>query len=173
MSSILYSTERLDVRQLDACDLDTLHAVYSDADAMRWVGDGQPLDREGCKGWIEITRNNYAHRGYGMSAVVERASGLVVGFCGLVHPGGQDEAELKYAFLRAHWGRGFATEAARGMLGYGFGCLGLEAIIATVAAAHRVSQGVLMKAGMRYRETLEEDDGSRTLVFTALPPGSC
>jgi hypothetical protein len=46
-----------------------------------------------------------------MFALVERETGAVVGFCGLVHPQQQVEAELKYAFLRSAWGRGLATEA--------------------------------------------------------------
>ena len=53
-----------------------------------------------------VTAENYDHRGYGMFALVERETGAVVGFCGLVHPGGQTEAEIKYAFLRTALGPG-------------------------------------------------------------------
>ena len=47
---------------------------------------------------------NYAKRGYGMFALEEKATGRVVGYCGIVHPGGQPEPEVKYALRRSHWG---------------------------------------------------------------------
>jgi len=63
-------------------------AVYGDADAMRWVGDGEPITHEACVKWLEVTENNYRVRGYGMFALVNRKTQEVLGFCGLVHPGG-------------------------------------------------------------------------------------
>ena len=81
-------------------------AVYGDAEAMRWVGDGTPLSPEECDRWLVVTAENYAKRGYGMFALVERETGAVVGFCGLVHFGGQAEPEIKYALLRCGLGPG-------------------------------------------------------------------
>ena len=53
-----------------------------------------------------------------MFALEERSPGAVVGFCGLVHPGGSRTSRVKYALLRAHWGRGLATEAVSALLGF-------------------------------------------------------
>lgn len=161
----LFTTERLLVRRLDADDLDALHAVYGDREAMHFVEDGEPLSRARCAEWVTVTERNYATRGYGMSAVVLAAAGEVVGFCGLVHPGGQRQAELKYAYQRAHWGGGLASEAARAMLAHGAAAHGLERIIATVAPEHTASQRVLSKAGMTHHATRRNDDGSITEVF--------
>src|SRR5262245_10633171 len=144
----LFETERLRVRQLELHDLDALQAVYGDADAMRWVGDGNPLDRDACRRWIDVTWRNYEERGYGMSTAVSRALHETIGFCGLVHPGGRTEPELKYALARIHWGSGFATELARGLLRYGADHFAMKRIIATVAPAHVASRRVLVKAGM-------------------------
>jgi RimJ/RimL family protein N-acetyltransferase len=88
-----------------------------------------------------------------------------VGFCGLVHPGGQPEPEIKYAFLRPHWGKGLATEAVSALIAYGAGCHGLRHIIATVAPGNAASQRVLQKAGMRPGATRDNGDGSITLVY--------
>ena len=138
-------------------------AVYGDAEAMRWVGDGKPLDRAECRRWIEVTARNYRERGYGMAAV-EQLAGDVIGFCGLVHPDGQPDAELKYAYRREYWGSGYATEVAQGMLRYGAEHHGLCRIIATVATEHAVSQRVLAKAGMR-RATTHARASESTAVF--------
>ena len=62
---------------------------------MRWVGEGKPITQIQCEEWFKVTEANYAKRGYGMFALDHRDSGRVVGFAGLVHPGGQVEPEIK------------------------------------------------------------------------------
>jgi RimJ/RimL family protein N-acetyltransferase len=163
--TFMYSTERLLVRRIEPTDVDAMHAVYGDADAMRWVGDGVPLARERCAEWLVVTQRNYAVRGYGMSALVARHSGEVIGFCGLVHPGGQSEVEIKYALRRAFWGKGLATEAATGMLFYGASAFGIASVIATTAPANTASHRVLGKAGMQRGELRRNEDGSFTQFF--------
>lgn len=165
---LLYETERLWVRRLQPQDLDRLVDVYGDPDAMRHVGDGLPLGRADCERWIDVTEANLRRRGYGMSAVVERGSGRVIGFCGLVHPGSQPEPEVKYAFSRDCWGLGYATEAVRGMLAWGASVHGLRRIIATVAPAHAASQRVLQKAGLEATdESLPGREDTRLFVWAA------
>ncbi len=90
-----------------------LMAVYGDAEAMKWVGDGQPIAEDEGSNWLAITRRNYEKRGYGMFAVELKSKPGVIGFCGIVHPGEQQEAEVKYAYLRQFWGQGIATEALK------------------------------------------------------------
>jgi RimJ/RimL family protein N-acetyltransferase len=142
-----------------------MFAVYGDADAMRWVGDGGPITQEGCAKWLEVTANNYRVRGYGMFALLDRRTGEVVGFCGLVHPGGQVDAEIKYALKRSYWGAGLATEAASAMLAYGATKHNLAEIIATTAPENAASHRVLLKAGMRRAELRDNGDGTLTQVF--------
>ncbi|MFT7676279.1 MAG: RimJ/RimL family protein N-acetyltransferase [Planctomycetota bacterium] len=161
----LFETERLACRQLSADDYDQLMAVYGDAQAMGWVGDGLVLTPEDGGRWIEVTHANYEQRGYGMSVISLRSTGQVLGFCGLVHPGGQPDVEVKYAFHRSTWGQGIATEAVRGMLDYGRGHHAMQEIIATVHPDNLASQRVLTKVGMRLAETIKQEDGSSTLLF--------
>jgi len=151
-------------------DFDALMSVYGDRDAMRWVGDGEPLTRDEGERWLDVTARNYLRCGYGMFALEDRASGQVVGFVGLVHPGGQVEAEVKYAFAREHWGRGLATEAVRAILDAAWTRFALPEVIATVAPDNLASQRVLAKAGMRLSEARANEDGSRTLVYACTLP---
>lgn len=161
----LFDTPRLGVRRIERGDGDAMFLVYGDAEAMRWVGDGRPLERAQCEEWIGVTLRNYATRGYGMVAIVERASDEVVGFCGLVHPGGQPDAEIKYALRRDRWGRGYATEAASALLAWGAATFGLREVIATTAPGNTASHHVLLKAGMRRGELRPNADGSHTQLF--------
>lgn len=84
----LFVTERLSCRRWFLQDLQALAEVYGDADAMRWVGDGGAITPNECRDWLVVTEKNYQTRGYGMFALEDRTTGAVVGFCGLVHPGG-------------------------------------------------------------------------------------
>ena len=165
MTPPLFNTRRLLCRRWVTEDFDALYAVYSDPEAMRWVGDGEPISQSACHEWFKVTEANYAMRGYGMFALESTSSGSVVGFCGLVHPGGQPEPEVKYAFLRSCWGNGYASEAVPALLAYGNAEHGLVHIIATVAPDNLASQHVLIKSGMRLSSQRQNDDGSLTNVY--------
>jgi RimJ/RimL family protein N-acetyltransferase len=167
-TTVVFETARLVVRRIEHSDAAAMQTVYGDAEAMRWVGDGRPLDLLQCENWIAITHRNYAVRGYGMFAINARASGEVIGFCGLVHPGGQVEAEIKYALGREFWVRGFATEAAAGLLAYGATTHSLVSVIATAAPDNTASHRVLLKAGMQKGTLRPNEDGSFTQLFVWL-----
>ena len=64
-----WRSARLRVRSWRPDDLPALQAVYGDADAMRWVGDGQPLSAADCERWLAVSQENYRRRGYGMFAI--------------------------------------------------------------------------------------------------------
>ena len=165
MSLAIFETPRLQGRHLLLEDVDAMYAVYGNVEVMRWVSDGHPLDREQCAHWVEVTHKNYALRGYGMFALVERQTGEVIGFGGLVHPGGQPDAEIKYALLPSFWGQGFATEAARALLAYGARAFQLQKVIATAYPENTASHRVLVKAGMQATENRQNEDGTVTRVF--------
>lgn len=163
---------RLWLRRWRDDDLSALLAVYGDAEAMRFVGDGQPLDEAGARRWLQVTADNYRLRGYGMTALVARDTGDTVGFAGLVHPGGQPECEVKYAIDRRCWGQGFATEAVRALLALAGDGLGLTRVIATVDADHAASQRVLSRAGLVLNQRRPDPPHSDVLVFEWRPPGA-
>lgn len=164
-SDEIFRTPRLRGRRWRDSDLGQLLAVYGDADAMRWVGDGRPLSGDEATQWLEVTRTNYAKRGYGMFAMESTANGEIVGFIGIVHPGGQVEPEVKYALARPHWSKGLATEALRAVVDYGRSIHGLKRMIATTAPENLASHRVLLKTGFVKGELRENDDGSLTQVF--------
>jgi RimJ/RimL family protein N-acetyltransferase len=170
VSDVVFKTDRLVVRRWRESDLPALLAVYGDAEAMRWVGDGKALTEAECIGWLDVTRKNYEHRGYGMFAVEQKSTPGVIGFCGIVHPGNQPEPEIKYAYLRSSWGRGFATETAAGLLQYGADVHGLCHVIATTAPANVASHRVLLKVGMDRGALRNDPDGSQTQLFQWRPP---
>ncbi len=88
---------------------------------------------------------------YGFSkwGVEDRASGVVVGDCGIQLLEGGPDVELGYRLRPSVWGRGYATEGARACLGAAFTGLGIDRVVAIVEPGNAASVRVLEKIGMR------------------------
>ena len=169
MAEFVLETPRLHARRIDFADVEAMLSVYGDQQVVRWVGNGEPFDRALCEKWVEITHKDYATRGYGMFALVERRSGEVVGFGGLVHLGDQSQVEIKYALHRSRWGHGYATEAATALLVFGAAQFCLSEVIATAAPENKASHRVLLKAGMQRGALRRNEDGTFTQLFVWRP----
>jgi ribosomal-protein-alanine N-acetyltransferase len=87
----------------------------------------------------------------GQRLVVERDTGLVVGGIGLFGPPEDGRVELGYGIVESRRGRGFATEAARGMVEFALGLPGITEVVAGVDPANAASARVLEKAGLSFR----------------------
>ena len=109
--------------------------------------------------WIGICQMKYAMRGYGTSAVFEKASGKFVGYCGVVRAPENNFDELIYVYNVEMWGKGYATEAGRAMLDYVFAHSTLERIYATIHPENTASVKVAGKLGLRLERLEIEDDG--------------
>jgi len=162
---ICFETERLQIRHLKPEDTDGMTALCSDPVAMRYMDDGSVMTRDECAAWIDICQNKYRDRGYGTSGVFDKATGAFIGFCGVVRTPDSDFDEIIYAFGQPHWGKGYATEAAKAMLDYVFGISQLDAIYATIDPANIASQRIMAKIGMDFLEDRPNDDGSITKVY--------
>lgn len=167
----VFTTERLRGRRWRADEVAALMDVYGDEEGARWVGDGLPITQDECEYWLGVTANNYTTRGYGMFALDDRGDdSQTIGFCGLVHPGQQPDAEIKYAFRRSHWGLGLASEMVPAVLAYGHSAFGLNKIIATVHPDNQASRRVLEKAGLVLEtiDRLDDDDDELTCLYVWL-----
>lgn len=152
-------TERLALRHLSAADARALEAVFCDPEVMRYSGGLQSPAL--VWGWVaEMIEVHYPAWGFGIWAVVEKAEGAVIGYCGLERsPGrcGPDEAEIGYRLAHAAWGRGYGSEAAAAVCDHGLGTLGLTRIVAIIDPGNAASLRVALKIGMCYqREVMFE-----------------
>ena len=163
-------TERLELRPLTLDDLDAVASMLGDADAL--VFWGGPLTREESRSWIERNLARYENDGFGRCAVIWRATGELVGDCGLVRTQveGQDEIELGWVVRRSHWGMGIATEAGAAWRDHAFGELGLGRIVSMIGERNVASRRVAEKLGMRVeREAMW--GGLTHLMYAMRAPG--
>ena len=143
-------TERLELRRFAGRDLGPLLTIFGDPHVMRFVGaERRPLTGDGVRSLMRAADGHWSRHGFGLLAVVERESGKVVGEAGLQVLEAGPDVEVGYTLAHAHWGRGYATEAAQAVLRWAFAGLRLERVVAVADPANGASLAVLDKLGMR------------------------
>ena len=159
-AKIVLETKRLQLRYLTLDDVDAVFAVIGDPETMKYYP--QEFRREDALRWVTKTQERYRTDGFGLFAVVLKATGEVIGNCGLMRQDveGESLVEVGYHFRRDHWGHGYATEAARACMDYAFERLNVEKIISLILAENLPSRRVAERNGM----TVE-----RQVMFQELP----
>jgi RimJ/RimL family protein N-acetyltransferase len=139
--------DRLLLRRFDAGDVAAMSAVYLDPDVMRYVAGGVLADAGAVAATLAREASAHDERGFAFWAVVERATGRVIGDAGfgLFEP--RDALEIGWTLARDAWGRGYATEAARACVRAAFAHLAVDEILAVVDEENAASQRVAAKAG--------------------------
>ena len=148
-------TERLLLRPWrPAEDLDALAALNADPAVMRHVAPNRPLTRAETAAQLEGIVAHWDEHGFGLWAVIPRdGDGRTIGFAGLAIPSFLAQilpaVEVGWRLQPTAWGCGFATEAARASVAFGFERLGLRSIVSVVEAGNERSLRVAEKLGMR------------------------
>lgn len=114
---------------------------------------------------------HHAQHGFGLWALARKepsGAGTFIGFTGLSIPAWQTpfgpRVEIGWRLTHDHWGQGYATEAARASLAYGFDVLQIDEIVSFTAAINRRSERVMQRLGMHH-------DAAGDFDHPALPPG--
>ena len=143
-------TPRLALRAWRDGDRDLFAALNADPVVMKWFPAA--LSRAESDLLVDVIEQGMAERGWGLWAVEVVGTGAFIGFVGLTPvPFDADftpAVEVGWRLARAHWGHGYASEAARAALGYSFGRLGLARVVSFTAVGNRRSQAVMRRIGM-------------------------
>jgi len=115
-------TERLELRGPCAEDFPVYRDFFADAEASRFYGG--PLDADRAWRVVATDLGHWQLRGYGRWAVVERATGAMVGGCGLWWPEGYPRSELTWWIVPTARRNGYAIEASRAAIAFGYDTLG-------------------------------------------------
>ena len=145
-------TERLFIRNWTLDDVEAAYAMYSDPEVARFIRDAPEESLESQRATLEVVLKKYDEMGggFGFWAIVEREAGEIVGSVILKPLPGHDMIEVGWHLARSAWGKGYATEAARAVLDYGFNGLGLARIVAVVNPLNERSLAVARRLGMHY-----------------------
>jgi len=111
--------------------------------------------REEAKRSLDHILEHWCTHGFGVWAVSEKEKNALLGRCGLNMIAETSEVEVDFVIARNCWGRGYAAEAAKAALAYGFEILNLDRIIALAKPENTASRRVIEKVGMRYKENAQ------------------
>lgn len=159
-------TDRLILRELTMDDLPELHDILADPESMRYYPN--PFDLNQSKSWISWNIENYSKYGFGLWAVVLKATNQFIGDCGITmqNINGEDFPEIGYHINKRHTNKGYATEAARACMNYAFEVLKLSKICSYMKYTNVSSQKVAEKNGMMLMAEFDDERNEKTRVYT-------
>lgn len=151
MTGPVVVTARLHLRELDPGDYDDIRALDADPDVQWWRGARTIAPQETRDFLVAVAAERaLVPRPRWLLGITVPPERSVVGTCWLLcHWPDWLGAEVGYQLGRPHWGRGYATEALRAVVAWGFGTLGLRRIWARVNPGNTASCRVVEKAGLR------------------------
>ena len=164
---VTLETARLRLRQFSEADLDAYAVMCADPDVMRYLGTGVTMNRGETWRAIAGMLGHWQLRGYGMWALESRQTGELVGRAGFINPEGWPGFELGWVLGKAHWGKGYATEAAREAQRYAYEVLKRDRFISLIRHANTPSIKVAERLGSKLAGEVELLGGP-TLVYENL-----
>lgn len=146
-------TDRLIIRNWLPRDADLFFRINSDPQVMAFFPFRR--DRAATDEMLEQVRRKIDRKGYGFMAVENRKSGACIGFVGLqeidVEPALPAETiEIGWRLAPEFWGKGYASEAAREVLRFGFQDLQKNEIVSFAVWNNDRSTAVMRRLGMRH-----------------------
>lgn len=163
---ILIETSRLRIRWLERDDAAFILALVNDPDWIRNIGDKGIHGLDDARRYIaEGPVAMYERHGFGLNAVVLKATGEPIGICGILKRDTLDCPDIGFAFLPAHRGRGYAHEAATAVMGHARSVLGLGRIAAVVSPGNGDSIRLLKKLGFTKERELALDGGDNVVLY--------
>ncbi|NJM21874.1 MAG: GNAT family N-acetyltransferase [Richelia sp. RM2_1_2] len=148
-------TARLRLRPYTLDDLDRLTVILSNPEVMKYSPRGlipKGKEKQVTREILEYFIKHWDKYGFGVWAAIEKASGKLIGHCGLNCLSNSPEIELIYRLDQYYWNQGIATEATKACLQYGFESVKLYKIIAIASPKHIASRRVMEKAGLKYEK---------------------
>jgi len=145
---LIIETERLILREFLESDAKWMYGLNADPDVVRYTGDPAFESIDEARFFLE-NYSDYTRNGYGRWAVILKDTNEFIGWCGL-KLNEEDFVDIGFRFFKKHWAKGYASEAAKATLEYGFQTLNFDEIIGRAVADNLASLRVLEKLNMKF-----------------------
>jgi len=131
------------------------------------------LSRAESDALVDRIGDAFARHGFGLWALEVAGTGAFIGFTGLIMQTFEAHftpaVEVGWRLARTAWGHGYASEAARAALAYGFGDAGLDEIVSMTAVTNTRSQAVMRRIGMT-RDPADDFDHPKIPATSPIRP---
>ena len=149
---MILETERLYLREMNQSDFASLCRILKDDETM-YAYEGAYSDDE-VREWLDIQIARYQKWGFGLWAAILKDTNEMIGQCGLTMQNWKDDEvlEIGYLFERAHWHKGYASEAAKACKKYAFETLNASEVCSIIRDTNIASQNVAIRNGMTVKD---------------------
>lgn len=166
---IVLETDRLVLRRLTLNDAPFIVELLNEPSFLRFIGDRGVRNIQDARQYLlKGPIASYERRGFGLYLVLDRESGDPLGICGLLKRDTLPDVDLGFAFLPAHWRKGYAAESATATLEHGRRAFGLKRILAITSSDNVASIGLLEKIGLRSEAITRLGDDPREVKLFAI-----
>jgi len=163
------STARLRLRDLRPPDAPFVLALMNEPAFIEFIGDRNVRAVEQAERYIaEGPWTRPGAPGGGLNAVELAETGEPIGICGLLKRDALPDPDIGFAFLRAHWSRGYAFEAANAVRDYARDVLRLPRLLAITSPSNIASRRLLERLGLAYVRATTPADGTPNLALYAI-----
>ena len=164
---IVRETARLRLRELTDDDAAFILELVNEPGWLRFIGDRNVHSLEDARGYIARGPvASYAKNGFGLWAVDLRETGGPLGMCGLIRRDSLPHADLGFAFLERHRGKGYAREAAAAAVALARERWGLRRLLAITDPDNAASRAVLEHVGFSFeREFTWSENGKQQALY--------
>lgn len=150
---IQFESERLLYRPIGISDANALFELDSNPNVHQYLGNNPVTSIDEVLGYINSIQQQYIHNGIGRFAAVRKETNEVIGWAGLkfiTEPENNhvNFYDLGYRLQEKHWGKGYASEAAKAWLDYGFKEMNTQKIYASAHVDNLGSNTILQRIGM-------------------------
>ncbi len=145
---IITQTDRLLLREFLPEDGLHLFEMNNDPEVIRFTGDA-PFESLAAANTF-VTNYNYTAYNMGRWAVIRKEDHSFLGWCGLKYHPKERIVEVGYRFYQKFWNKGYATEACKAAIPYGFEALKLKEIYAHAHVENKASHQVATKSGLQF-----------------------
>lgn len=167
---VVIETDRLLLRELAPDDAPFVLQLVNEPSWLEHIGDKNVHSIEDAERYIiDGPRASYIENGFGLYLVTLVKSGQPIGLCGLLKRATLEHPDIGFAFLPEYWGRGYALEAARGVLDYATGQLRISVVAAITKPENKASLKLLEKLGMRLARTVKLNEAEPDLLLLLTP----
>ena len=149
---MILETKRLYLREMNQSDFASLCRILKDDETM-YAYEGAFSDDE-VREWLDRQIARYQKWGFGLWAVILKDTNEMIGQCGLTMQNWKDDEvlEIGYLFERAHWHKGYASEAAKACKKYAFETLNASEVCSIIRDTNIASQNVAIRNGMTVKD---------------------
>lgn len=159
----IIETERMYLREFMLKDASALFKMNSNPNVLLYTGDIPFKNIQVAENFIK-NYNHYETYNMGRWAVCGKKQGEFLGWCGLKYHHDEDYIDVGYRFFEKHWGKGYATEATKGVLSYAFNVLRIQDVYAYADKRNYASIKVAEKSGLVFQKEITHE-GNPTNIY--------